>query len=137
MKRRFQVIPELCTGCRTCELACAFKYTKDGKPGRSRIYPLAHAKDQFVQVVCFQCDEPACVKSCMFDALNRNEETGAIDRDNERCVNCEACVAACPFGCALIDSEQNEIVKCDLCQGAPVCAKYCPSSALRYEKIKD
>ena len=137
MKYLFQVIPELCTGCRTCELACAFKYAKDGKPGRSRIYPLAHAKDQFVPVVCLQCDDAACVKACMFDALKRNEETGAIDRDNERCVKCEACVAACPFGCALVDTEQNKIVKCDLCQGDPVCVKFCPESALRYVEIKD
>ena len=137
MKYRFQIIPELCTGCRTCELACACKYAKDGKPGRSRIYPLAYAKDQYVPVVCFQCDDAACVISCMFDALRRNEETGAIERDNERCVKCQACVAACPFGCALVDSEHDEIIKCDLGQGNPVCATFCPESALRYVEIKD
>lgn len=135
MKYRFQVIPSLCTGCRTCELACAFKHAKDQKPGRSRIYPLAHAKDKYVPVVCFQCDDPACVKSCMFGALSRNEETGAIDVDYERCVKCEACVAACPFGCALVDFEHDEIIKCDLCQGSPACAQFCPEAALRYVKI--
>ena len=137
MKYRFQVIPELCTGCRTCELACAFKYAKDGIPGTSRIYPLAHAKDQYVPVVCFQCDDAACVRACMFDALKRNEETGAIDLDYERCVKCEACVAACPFGCALVDIGQNDIVKCDLCQCDPVCARFCPEAALKYVEIEE
>ena len=40
MKSRFIVTPILCTGCRTCELACSFTHAKDGKVGRSRIYPL-------------------------------------------------------------------------------------------------
>jgi len=41
MNSRFVVTPNLCTGCRTCELACSFTHAIDGKPGRSRIYPLA------------------------------------------------------------------------------------------------
>ncbi len=84
MKYRFIVDPVLCTGCRTCELACAFSHARNLKQGRSRIYPLTHEKDKYVPVVCLQCDDAACVKSCMFDALRRNEETGAIDLDVAR-----------------------------------------------------
>ncbi len=136
MKYRFQVIPSLCTGCRTCELACAFAHARDGRPGRSRIYPLAHAKDKFVPVTCLQCDDPACVKSCLFDALRRNEETGAIEINYGRCVKCQACVAACPFGCALNDDGHDKVVKCDLCEGNPACATFCPEKALLYAKIE-
>ncbi len=136
MKFQFEVKPSLCTGCRTCELACAFSHTRDKKPGRSRIYPIAYAPDKFVPVACLQCDDAACVKSCMFGALKRNETTGAIDLDRERCVKCMACVAACPFGCALVDEgHDNEIVKCDLCGGDPACAHFCPTKALVYKKI--
>jgi anaerobic carbon-monoxide dehydrogenase iron sulfur subunit len=135
VKYRFDVKPSLCTGCRTCELACAFTHTRDKKPGRSRIYPIAYAPDKFVPVACLQCDDAACVKSCMFDALKRNEKTGAIDLDKERCVKCMACVAACPFGCALVDEGQDEIVKCDLCGGDPACSRFCPTKALEYKKI--
>ena len=103
MKFRFEIIPSLCTGCRSCELACAFSHGQAKKPGKSRIYPISHAPDEYVPVVCLQCDEAACVKSCLFDAISRNEETGAMDIDQERCVKCQACVAACPFGCALVD----------------------------------
>jgi Fe-S-cluster-containing hydrogenase component 2 len=135
MMCRLNVDPVLCTGCRTCELACAFTHTQNQKPGRSRIYPIAHAPDQFVPLACLQCDDAACIKSCLFDALKRNEKTGAIDLDVERCVRCEACVAACPFGCALVDEVHIEVVKCDLCGGDPVCARFCPTKALKYEKI--
>jgi anaerobic carbon-monoxide dehydrogenase iron sulfur subunit len=132
---RFIVNPVKCTGCRTCELACALTHTKDKKPGKSRIYPIAYDKDKYVPVACLQCDDAACVKSCLFDALKRNEETGAIDLNVERCVRCGACVAACPFGCALIDEIHDEVIKCDLCKGAPACASFCPTQALEYKKI--
>lgn len=135
MKYEFKVTPSLCTGCRTCELACAFTHTENQKPGRSRIYPISYAPDKFVPVTCLQCDDAACVTSCLFDALTRNEETGAIDLDRARCVDCVACVAACPFGCALIDEVQKQTIKCDLCGGAPACAQFCPTRALTYEKV--
>jgi Fe-S-cluster-containing hydrogenase component 2 len=135
MMFRFEIIPSLCTGCRTCELACAFTHNKNQKPGRSRIYPLGYAPDEYVPVTCLQCDEAACIKSCLFDALRRNEETGAVELNPERCVKCEACVAACPFGCALVDDIHNEIVKCDLCGGNPTCAQFCPTKALVYKRI--
>ena len=136
MKFRYQVIPSLCIGCRTCELACAFTHTQNQKPGRSRIYPIAYKKDKFVPVVCLQCDDAACVKSCMFDALKRNEETGAIELNQDRCVKCQACVAACPFGCAIVDSVHDEVVKCDLCEGTPACVQFCPTKALVYTEIE-
>ena len=134
MKGRLVVTPDLCTGCRTCEMACAFAHSIDGKPGRSRIYPLAAGfQELYTPVVCLQCDDPACAKSCLVDALKLNEETGAIELDQEKCVKCMACTAACPFGCALHDQVHDIVVKCDLCGGDPVCAHFCPTKALRFE----
>jgi len=131
---RFEVTPNLCIGCRTCELACSFTHTIEGKQARSRIYPLdGGLKDLWVPVVCLQCDDPACVKSCLVDAIKFNVDTGAYEIDDEVCVRCMACVAACPFGCSLFDSHQNRVVKCDLCGGDPACAKFCPTQALTYK----
>lgn len=136
MKSRLVVTPNLCTGCRTCELACAFAHSIGGKPGLSRIYPLpAGHPDLYTPVVCLQCDDPACVKSCLVDALALNEETGAIELNQERCVKCGACEAACPFGCTLHDTIHDIFVKCDLCGGDPVCAHFCPTKALEFRPI--
>jgi len=133
MKAQFIVTPSLCTGCRTCELACSFAHQVDGKPGHTRIVIRSgKAPDLWIPVVCLQCDDPACVKSCLVDALRRNPETGAVELNQEKCVKCMACVAACPFGCSLLDSQHNMIVKCDLCGGDPVCAHFCPSKALSF-----
>lgn len=136
MKARFYVKPILCTGCRTCELACSFTHSVNGKPGKSRIYPISGGfKDLWVPVACLQCDDAACVKSCLVDAITRNPDTGAMNLDSDKCVRCMACVAACPFGCSLHDSFHDLIVKCDLCGGDPACALFCPTKALRYEAV--
>lgn len=136
MKARLVVTPNLCTGCRTCELACAFAHSINRKPGRSRIYPLpGGSHEMWIPVVCLQCEDPACMKSCLVDALSRNEETGAIVLDQDKCVKCMACVAACPFGCSLYDAQHDLVVKCDLCDGDPVCAHFCPTRALEFKPI--
>lgn len=133
MTRQLLVAPSLCIGCRTCELACSLTHQENNKPGRSRIYPLGVGKERWVPIVCLQCDDPACVKSCLVDALTLDEETGYIHLSYEKCIKCRACVAACPFGCSLIDEDQGRIVKCDLCEGNPACARFCPTKALEYK----
>ena len=136
MKNRLVVVPDKCIGCRTCELACAFAHSIDGKPGRSRIYPLAAGfKEMWTPVVCLHCEEPACKNACLVDAISLNEETGALEIDQEKCVKCMACVAACPFGCSLHDPIHNMVVKCDLCGGDPVCAHFCPTKALDFQPV--
>lgn len=137
MSYRFTVNPILCTGCRTCELACSFTHAVAGKRAATRIYPLDSGfKDLWIPVVCLQCDDAACVKSCLVDALRRNPETGAIELNQEGCVKCMACVAACPFGCALLDDQHDLVVKCDLCGGDPACAHFCPTGALTWKPVE-
>ncbi len=133
MIKQLLVTPSLCIGCRTCELACSLTHQESNKPGRSRIYPIGVGKERWVPIVCLQCDDPACVKSCLVDALTLDEETGYINLSYEKCIKCRACVAACPFGCSLIDEDQDKIVKCDLCDGNPACARFCPTKALEYK----
>ncbi len=134
MENRFYVKPNLCIGCRTCELACSFSHPVEGKPSRSRIYPLTTTfKELWVPVVCLQCEDPACAKSCLVNAITRNETTGAMEIDQAKCIRCLACVASCPFGCSLLDKQHHMVVKCDLCGGDPVCAHFCPTKALVYE----
>jgi len=137
MNKRFVVTPNLCTGCRTCELACSFAHSHQGKPGKSRmvVLPSKHP-DLWIPLACLQCEDPACVASCLVGALKLNPETGAVELNQEMCVKCEACVAACPYGCCSVDEQVQMIVKCDLCGGDPVCAHFCPSKALVYKTIE-
>lgn len=106
---------------------------RNGAPGISRIraFMLGEGRNQIL--TCFQCDEAACVRVCPVTALNRSEVTGAIEVDEERCIGCGLCSIACPFGHMGHDGDAAIAVKCDLCEGTPACASFCPTQTLEYK----
>ena len=131
--RKLRVIPEKCTACRLCELACSFRFTGEFNPVLSKIHPILFLEDAFyLPVVCLQCDDAPCAKACPSGALKKNEETGVVEVLKERCIGCRMCVLACPFGC--VDVVDGKSYKCDLCDGDPECVKYCLAGALVYEE---
>ena len=132
--KRLLVTPYRCTGCRTCEIACAFSHPIDGEPGRSAIRAFAGAvADTGIPVVCLQCDSAACVAVCPSGALVRDDTSGAIVVRQQRCVRCHCCVYACPFGNVSLQIDRVRVTKCDLCAGtAPRCAQFCPTGTLEW-----
>ena len=127
--------PEKCTNCRTCELACSFRHEQEFNPTRSRVSVLSYEKAGIsVPIMCLQCDNAACVKVCPVGAITRNEETGAMVINQIRCISCKMCINACPFGSTGYDDVNRSIIKCDLCDGNPECAKNCPSGAIVFRE---
>lgn len=47
---------------------------------------------------CQHCDKPACVAVCATGATWKDEETGIVMIDAEKCIGCGLCVEACPYG---------------------------------------
>lgn len=135
MSKMLTITPNRCIGCRTCEVACAFRHTTGDELGRSRVQVRTVGKDVYMPILCLQCDEAACVKACPVFALWRNEKTGAIEVKVDRCIRCNACVMACPFGNLYVESPKKAVVKCDLCGGAPACAMFCPTKTLEYVEV--
>lgn len=134
--KRLKVNPNTCIGCRTCELSCAFAHSREGKRTKSRVHIISYGhgeKGPHVPILCLQCDDALCAKVCNVNALVRNEQTGAIDYIEEKCMHCRMCEVACPFGNISFDPNIGFMVKCDLCQGEPACAQFCPTQALTYE----
>ena len=133
MEKTLIITPSRCTACRTCELACSFKHVGKGGLGISRIRAFMYGEGKNQILTCFQCDEAACVKVCPVEALTRNEITDAIDVNEDRCIGCGLCSIACPFGHIIHESTTGIAVKCDLCQGDPACAAFCPTRTLEYK----
>lgn len=50
----------------------------------------------FMKDACKHCVDAACVKACPQDALFHTE-TGAVNRDWDKCIGCGYCVTHCPF----------------------------------------
>jgi Fe-S-cluster-containing hydrogenase component 2 len=138
MSLRLVVKPQHCIGCRACELACAFTHGDKGQPGASRCQTLITGKDEYVPMICLQCDTAACIQSCPVGAISMNEATRVIQVDTEKCVRCMACTVACPFGNMHFDPTLEVVHKCDLCAGygdRPRCAMFCPTECLSVERV--
>jgi carbon-monoxide dehydrogenase iron sulfur subunit len=45
----------------------------------------------------------------MTGAMSRDEKTGAVLHDQEKCVGCWMCVMVCPFGVTKPDHEKHKI----------------------------
>ena len=96
-----------------------------------------------VSVACNHCDMPACLGKCPQGALTKDDETGAVLRDEEKCIGCGTCVAACPYGAPKVDAEKGKSVKCDMCHDRvaagqmPVCVEACPLRALDFGDIDE
>lgn len=123
----FRAIPELCTGCRICELMCSLKKTGTVNPYRARIKVHSSGENgACTLIICRHCKVPLCQKACPVpEAMYQDVRTGAVIIDEKHCIGCLACVDACPFEAIQIGPD-GDVLKCDLCGGDPVCVKYCP-----------
>ena len=126
-RKILKVIQGLCTECHECEIVCSLKHTGMVNPALARIKISYSSKDPLpFPVICLHCKDAPCKEACPIpDAMYIDEKTGAIVINEDECTQCLACVDACPFEAIQIGPHQ-EILKCDLCNGDPVCVKFCP-----------
>jgi Fe-S-cluster-containing dehydrogenase component len=98
---------------------------------------------QTMPVVCMHCDTPTCAEVCPADAIKRTEDGVVQTARKPRCIACNNCVLACPFGVPKMNTRLNLMMKCDMCYDRtsvglkPMCASVCPSQALAYGTRSD
>lgn len=134
MSKILMVYPNKCTGCRNCELACAFQHEGAFRPGATRVHTFTWEREGFsVPLMCQQCDDAACVNVCPTGAMHHGPEgSNLVELDQSLCIGCKLCVIACPFGSVRYDSVARVIAKCDTCEGNPACVAMCPVGALEF-----
>lgn len=162
--KKFVMVIDLarCKNARKCVSACqkmhhlpedkewlSIKLMKDSETAAPYWFPKT----------CFHCDNPPCVKVCPVDATFKRVD-GLVLIDNERCIGCKFCMAACPYSTRVfnwdepnqgpilaetpfspetsVPSKVGTVEKCDFCPDMaregllPDCVTACPNGVFYF-----
>ncbi|HEV2659116.1 MAG TPA: 4Fe-4S dicluster domain-containing protein [Ktedonobacteraceae bacterium] len=138
--KRIFLDPSRCIGCRSCVAACR---ECDTHKGESMIYidfVERHNTVASSPTLCMHCEDPLapCAQVCPAQAILVSPDGVVQSADETRCIYCENCGYACPFGVPKFNIAGHYMQKCNLCydrtsQGkGPMCATVCPTQAIFY-----
>ena len=136
--QEFFVDPSRCIGCNACVQACGECGTHTGNAMIQLDFVDRAASPQTIPMVCMHCESPTCAEVCPADAIKRTADGVVHAARKPRCIACNNCVLACPFGVPKMHTEMHLMMKCDLCYDRtsvgkkPMCASVCPSQALHF-----
>ena len=154
-----------CISCHCCAAACKIENNLPEKTWWNRVFTCGgetmespagvhpNLTMSFAPVACQHCENPACVKVCPVGATYRDEGTGVVRQDYDKCIGCRMCISACPYsgvrsfnwdepkngtdyalGDPDVPEHQKHVVeKCTMCwhriaRGEePACISVCPS----------
>ncbi len=131
-----------CQGCKSCEISCAVAHSGskslfgalyESPSPRKRIYVM-DIDGSPVPINCRHCEQAACVAVCPTKAMYRDENTGIVHHNPNRCIGCGFCEMACPFGVLNRYPGSKIVAKCDRCpeREIPACVEACPTHALLF-----
>ena len=149
-----------CKNARKCVIACDKHHNLT--PERPYIKVLEMKDNEksapyWMPKKCFQCDNPPCVKVCPVGATYKRTD-GIVLVDNERCIGCRFCMAACPYSARVFNwgtppdhdhelayspetstpSKIGTVGKCDFCPDMlrknklPHCITSCPNGVIYF-----
>jgi Fe-S-cluster-containing dehydrogenase component len=162
--KRFVMVVDLsrCKNARKCISACQKHHYR---PEETEWLTVKLMKDSdkaapyWFPKQCFHCDNPPCVKVCPVDATFKRQD-GLVLIDNERCIGCKFCMAACPYSTRVFNWDEPEqpfyiqnlasnaetglpakvgtVEKCDFCPDRsregllPPCVEACPNGVFYF-----
>ncbi|PHS54646.1 MAG: hydrogenase [Lutibacter sp.] len=114
--RKFVMVVDLakCKNALKCQQACNKSHYITGDNAWLKIYKMQESKETapyWMPTLCQHCDKPACVTVCPVDATFKRKD-GLVLIDNERCIGCRFCMAACPYSTRVFnwsEPDQGEI----------------------------
>ncbi len=148
---RYCIVVDLdrCTGCDSCVVACKHEnnlplgqyWNRVVTVGPDGTWP--DVQMYWIPVHCQQCENAKCVHVCPTGASYRDEESNIVLIDKSKCIGCQYCIMACPYGVRQFNENEGVVEKCTLCgqrtaQGQlPACVHNCCNGARFYGDIDD
>jgi molybdopterin-containing oxidoreductase family iron-sulfur binding subunit len=114
--RKFVMVIDLakCKNALICQSVCNKHHYITGDHAWLKVYKMQESEDTapyWMPTTCMHCDHPACVTVCPVDATFKRRD-GLVLIDNERCIGCRFCMAACPYSTRVFnwsEPDQGEI----------------------------
>ena len=122
MKRLVVKNKQNCTGCGSCERACAKAYYKT----EDREYSCIRIMDAQIRV-CTQCGK--CADVCPMEAIRQNPQ-GVYMIDRKACIGCLACADICPADVICKSHDNIFTTKCTACG---LCVRACENGVIQIE----
>ena len=60
---------------------------------------------QTTPVICMHCESPTCAEVCPADAIKKTADGVVQSASKPKCIACNNCVLACPFGVPKMQSD--------------------------------
>ncbi len=150
-----------CTGCGACMIACKIERAalarrsggadcdpvmRQGKNWR-RVYTFNESRHPALPVfnfslACNHCGEPVCLRNCPARAYSKDEKTGAVSLDGQKCMGCKYCTWVCPYDAPQFEPALGTTGKCNFCKERigegkePACVVACPMGALQFTDLE-
>jgi carbon-monoxide dehydrogenase iron sulfur subunit len=132
-KRLSVVDADKCVGCQCCMFACDRRFAEAGiSKSAIHVKSSGGVEHGFVVVVCRACEDPPCIKVCPTNALTLREG-GGVNLDTKKCIGCQNCIRACPFGAIFWDDSVRKPVVCVYCG---YCEGFCPYNVIKLQPIR-
>lgn len=163
---------DTCVGCQACATACK-QWNTSGTTGpltdlrpfgaepegvwfnRVRTYEVSgdpgHPGGRTVHfpMSCMHCEDADCVTVCPTGASYKRKEDGIVLVDQDKCMGCNLCAWACPYGARELDPAEGVMKKCTLCvdriydpalpaeERQPACVVTCPTKSRVFGDFDD
>jgi molybdopterin-containing oxidoreductase family iron-sulfur binding subunit len=156
-----------CKNLKRCQSACNKMHFVTEGQNWIKIYPMQDSEQTapyWQPTTCMHCDEPPCVKVCPVDATFKRTD-GTVLIDNERCIGCRFCMAACPYSTRVFNWDKpivpqvveegdyspetscppkiGTVSKCDFCPDMvrkgelPHCVSACPNGVFYFGDMNE
>lgn len=108
--KKFVMVVDLarCKNAKKCVSSCNKSHFITGENAWIKVYKMQESKNTspyWQPTLCMHCDKPPCVKVCPVDATFKRRD-GIVLIDNERCIGCRFCMAACPYSTRVFNWEE-------------------------------